>query len=223
MRRPTYDEVVCLFMAALILVLCVHSYVGGICYKYELNNGLFCAAFCTVPVIMKRTGALVLPGPFVILILAAIAFHAFGVLYFSYDELYYYDNLTHTLSSVTVSACVYLTLVCYQVYNRSFLLPPAMMSLASAMFMMTFSVGWELFEYVVDVSTGTNMQFSPTDTLRDMLCNTIAASAASAWMYFYVRKRGAEEIVESLRIHPLLRRFVAWGSDGKRRVYVFIK
>ncbi len=223
MTRLGYEEVACVLMAALILTLCTHSYINGFCYEYERNNGLFCAFFCIMPVILKRSKAFTLPGPFVLLILAAIAFHAFGVLYFSYDELYYYDNLTHTLSSVTVSACVYLTLICYQVYNGSFRLTPLAMALLSAMFMMTLSVCWELLEYVVDVVTGTNMQYSPTDTIRDMLCNTIAASAASIVMYRYTKRRGPEQIVESLCIHPALRRFVAWGSDGKRRLYDFIK
>ena len=150
-----------------------------------------------------------LPAPFILLILLAVSLHAFGVLYFSYDELYYYDNITHSLSSAVVTVCVFLTMLCYHVMSGKVDFAGKTLAVAVAMIMVGFSVYWELLEYAVDTISGINMQYSPLDTVRDMICNTAASAAASALMHRYASRRTPEAVVEALELHPALAGFIA--------------
>jgi uncharacterized membrane protein YjdF len=209
MRKVPYDELACVAVFIAMLVLCLHAYFNGFCHDYERNTGVFCSFICLLPVAFKRLGLLTLPAPFTILILIAIALHAFGVLYFSYDELYFYDNITHSLSSAVVTACVFLTMLCYHVMSSKVDFAGRSLAISVALIMVGFSVYWELLEYAVDTITGINMQYSPMDTMRDMICNTLASLVASVLLHRYAEHHTPEAVVQSLNLHPALRRFIS--------------
>ncbi|MBR6205390.1 MAG: hypothetical protein IKQ60_10230 [Candidatus Methanomethylophilaceae archaeon] len=214
-RRPSYDEVACVAASVLILALCAHSRLGGFSRGYEFNTALVCAAICMVPVVLKRAGALTLPGPFTLLIVFSVCMHSLGVLYFSYDQLYFYDTITHTLSSVVVTVCVFLALMCYQVLDERVRFTGMSLAVFVALIMLGFSVYWEFLENVVDVLTGTRMQYNPMDTARDMVCNTVASFVTSLALQRYMVRRTPESMVEALHLHPRLVRFVS-RSRGRR-------
>ncbi len=208
MRRPTYDEIACIAASAIILVLCVHSRLGGFSRGYEFNTAVICAAICLVPVALKCVRALTLPGPFTVLIVITVCLHCLGVLYFSYDQLYFYDTITHSLSSIVVTTCVFMTLMCYHVINDRVRFAGISLGIFVALIMLGFSVYWEFLENVVDVLTGTRMQYNPYDTARDMICNTVASFAASMVLQAYASRRTPEAMVEALDLHPVLKRFI---------------
>ena len=209
MKRLTYDEVACVFASILLLVLSFHSRSLGFVRGYEFNTTMVCVAICLVPMILKRCGAFTLPGPFTILILLAVCLHSLGVLYFSYDQFVHYDTLTHSLSSIVVTICVFLVLMCYHVLNDRVRFAGASLAIFVALLMLGFSVYWEFLENVVDVFTGTRMQYSPFDTVRDVICNTVASFVTSMILQLYMNRRTPESMVEELDLHPKLVRFIA--------------
>ncbi len=212
MKRMTYDEVACVVACVVLLVLSFHSRSLGLVRGYEFNTTMVCVFICLVPMIFKRSGAFALPGPFTILILLAVCLHSLGVLYFSYDEFVHYDTLTHSLSSAVVTVCIFLTLMCYHVLNDRVIFAGASLAIFVALIMMGFSVYWEFLENVVDVFTGTRMQYSPFDTVRDVICNTISSFVTSSALQLYMNRRTPEKMVEDLHLHPKLVRFIA-GRD----------
>lgn len=209
MKRLTYDELACVFACILLLVLSFHSRSLGFVRGYEFNTTMVCVVICLVPMILKRCGAFTLPGPFTILILLAVCLHSLGVLYFSYDQFVHYDTLTHSLSSIVVTICVFLVLMCYHVLNDRVRFAGASLAIFVALLMLGFSVYWEFLENVVDVFTGTRMQYSPFDTVRDVICNTVASFVTSMVLQLYMNRRTPESMVEELDLHPKLVRFIA--------------
>ncbi len=195
-----------LFWAAILLIMCVASYhdIAG----YEFNTCLFCALFCLVPYLFYHFGLLKLPIGFIVLIHVAIFLHATGVMFFAYDFIMIYDNVTHTYSSIVVSACVMLTLFTLQRYNSEIRMSARFSSIFAVLIMTTFGIIWEVFEYVVDLVAGTHMQYCPWDTVRDMLCNTLGSIICSIGMYLYMRNRSVYEFVDSIELHPALVAFL---------------
>ncbi len=209
MRRLSYDEIVCISAYVLILCLSVHSRMEGLSSGYESKTAVVCSFVCLVPMILKRCRILTLPGPFTVLIVLAVFLHTLGVLYSLYDHLAHYDTMTHFLSSVAVTACIFLTLMCYHVLNDRISFSGAYLGVFVALVMLGFSVYWEFFENIVDVFTGTSMQYSPFDTTRDMICNTVACFATVVLLQAYMNRHTPESTVERLGLHPKLVEFIS--------------
>lgn len=203
------DDAICVIACLIILGMSAISFTSGFRMSYEVNTGIFCGLFCLVPLMLKHAHIISLPKTFIIAIVVAIFLHAYGVLLLKYDMLVYYDTITHTVSSVVVSICVYYTLMCYHVYSQGKVnFSGWTMSIFVAVIMMGFSAYWEVFEFIVDITTGTNMQYSPFDTLRDMLANTFGSLCVSIAVGFYLKTHDLNEIVKSFQLHPKLMAFI---------------
>ncbi len=213
------DDAICIVACVVILGMSILSVSAGLKMTYEVNTGVFCGLFCLVPVALKHAHIITLPKTFIIAIAVAIFLHAYGVLLLRYDVLVYYDTVTHTVSSVVVSMCVYYTLMCYHAYsNGKVNFSGWTMSIFVAVIMMGFSAYWEVFEYIVDIGFGTNMQYSPFDTLRDMLANTFGSLCVSITVGFYLRSHDLREIVKSFQLHPRLMAFIQDPFGENKRV-----
>lgn len=208
-RRWGSDDALCIAACLAILCMSIYPIVTGYKLSYEINTGLFCGIFCLVPLALKHLNIVTFPKMFLAAIVLAIFLHAYGVLLLKYDVLVYYDTITHTTSSIVVSLCVYYTLMCYHVYSKgSVNFAGWTMSIFVAVIMLGFSAYWEVFEFIVDICFGTNMQYSPFDTLRDMLCNTCGSLCVSIGVGFYLKKHDLFELVERFNLHPRLKAFI---------------
>ncbi len=52
------------------------------------------------------------------------------------------------------------------------------------------------------------MQYSPWDTIRDMVCNTIGTLMVTIPLRFYLKKHDPKEFIERLELSPSLKRIV---------------
>jgi len=195
--------------AIVLLIMSVMSYIGDERMGYQVNTGLFCAVICLVPMIFRQFNIMQLPFVFVVLIEVSIFLHAYGVLLLKYDLLVMYDTLTHTVSSITVALCVFYALMAVEIFDPKTKFTPKWIPMFIAMIMLTFSVYWEVFEFFVDEFTGTNMQYSPWDTVRDMLCNTFGALLVTISSRYYLRNHTCVAFIDSLRIHPKLKKYLS--------------
>ena len=218
-RSLNYSDVVAVITCIAIAAMSLISFLFTSRFGYEVCTGVFCAIVCLAPTVLKHYGILQLPPIFVSVIMLAIFLHAYGVLLLSYDLIKFYDTMTHFISSVVVSMCVFYTLMCYQVYSHGVVsFTGAKMSLMITLIMLGFSAYWEVFEYIVDITTGTTMQYSPFDTLRDMLCNTSGTILVSICAGIYTRKNPLDTMVTSFNLHPRLQRFIEdpFGEKDKQ-------
>ena len=203
------SDILCVVACITILAMSAASYMDTSRMGYQVNTGVFCGIFVLLPIFLKYFHVVRLPTVFVVAIMVAVALHAYGVLLLSYDKLPYYDTITHFLSSTVVAMCVYYTLMCYNAYGGGGCrFEGKGLPIAIALIMLGFSEYWEVFELVVDVTTGTNMQYSPFDTLRDMLCNTFGTLTVAAITGYYMRDKTSKQVADAFSIHPKLKAFI---------------
>lgn len=203
-RAMWIADLLCGTACAILMIMTSLAIPEGGRHMYEINTGLFCALFCLLPALFYHLHIMRLPLWVVALIEFAIFMHAYGVLLLQYDLLIYYDTVTHTLSSMVITVCIYLTLMCVHHYCADTRFSMTWTLLLVFVIMMTFGGIWEAFEYVVDNLSGTMMQYSPFDTVRDMLANATGSVLGSTIAYIFQRHHDFDDTVESFQLHPRL-------------------
>ncbi|MCQ2079546.1 MAG: hypothetical protein MJZ38_05800 [archaeon] len=206
----------CAICVIIMLALAIYCLIDG-GNMYEFNTGVSCAVFCLIPSLMLHLRIMKLPVWIAVIIHLAIFLHAVGVMTYAYDEISFYDIVTHTYSSFVISMCAVLTLMCLQVYNAHIQFTVGVYAIFIVLVMISFGVLWEVFEYMIDqLFVGTHMQYSPLDTIRDMLSNTVGSIMCSAFIAVYMRRRSIDDLIESIELHRYLRRFLGDKSSKKK-------
>ena len=206
MNSRKVSDLICAAVACILLLMTAAAILRAQSASYEVNTGFFCAFMCLVPIIFRKLKILELPITLIIIIELAIFLHAYGVLLMKYDDIQAWDTVTHIISSVTVSLCVFYALMAVNIMDPMIKITRKAMPLAIIIVVIAFGAYWESFEFVVDEVFGTNMQYSPWDTIRDLLCDVLGGSAVSVYSYIYLKNRSEKDFIESLNINPSLTR-----------------
>ena len=198
------SDVICVAAFFVLIAMSVMSMMDEQRLSYATNTGFFCAVFCLIPMILRHAKLVTLPLAFVIMIEVAIFLHAYGVLLAQYDFIQTWDTVTHSISSITVALCVFYALMTIDHFDPKVNLTRKFMPLFIFLIMMTFATYWEVFELVVDELWDTNMQYSPWDSLRDLICDTFGALVVSVYAYIYLGRHNEQEFIDNLEIHSSL-------------------
>ena len=197
-------DILAVAMGVVLLALCASAYSGGV---HGLLVELFCAVVCFVPAVCRRVGIVSLPGTITFLIALAVFLHAFGLLSGAYDDVSYFDTITHTLSSAVVGLLVFYALITIQHFGGGRVnFEGRGLAVFTALIALTFSVYWEVMEYATDMFTGSVTQYSPYDTLTDLVCDSAGTFLASLWSGAYMRGRTVADAIGELQLGARLRR-----------------
>lgn len=197
-----------IFGVAVSLVLFFLAFWDGSA-EDSMRTALVCGVISLIPPVLCISGLISVPVPLKVMVSVATLLHGSGLALGSYDTIPFYDTVTHTLSSAVVGVCVFYVLLCFQHYwpgKISF--GRRGLTLFTAMITLTFSVYWEVIEFSSDVLLGTHAQYSPYDTLTDLVCDSLGTVLASFWVAVYMRGRTVEGLVDSFRISDRLKRIV---------------
>ena len=197
-------DILAVAMGVVLLALCASAYSDGV---HGLFVELFCAVVCFVPAVCRRVGIVSLPGTITFLIALAVFLHAFGLLSGAYDDVSYFDTITHTLSSAVVGLLVFYALITIQHFGGGRVnFEGRGLAVFTALIALTFSVYWEVMEYATDMFTGSVTQYSPYDTLTDLVCDSVGTFLASLWSGAYMRGRTVADAIGELQLGASLRR-----------------
>lgn len=197
-------DILAVVMGVVLLALCASAYSDGV---HGLFVELFCAVVCFVPAVCRRVGIVSLPGTITFLIALAVFLHAFGLLSGAYDDVSYFDTITHTLSSAVVGLLVFYALITIQHFGGGRVnFEGRGLAVFTALIALTFSVYWEVMEYATDMFTGSVTQYSPYDTLTDLVCDSAGTFLASLWSGAYMRGRTVADAIGELQLGARLRR-----------------
>ena len=197
-------DILAVAMGVVLLALCASAYSDGV---HGLLVELFCAVVCFVPAVCRRVGIVSLPGTITFLIALAVFLHAFGLLSGAYDDVSYFDTITHTLSSAVVGLLVFYALITIQYFGGGRVnFEGRGLAVFTALIALTFSVYWEVMEYATDMFTGSVTQYSPYDTLTDLVCDSVGTFLASLWSGAYMRGRTVADAIGELQLGARLRR-----------------
>jgi hypothetical protein len=134
----------------------------------------------------------------VVFIFSSILLGQFGGMY---DRFHWYDAFLHFLSALVLGIVGFLIIYVFYSVNK-LKLPLLIVVIFSFAFTVTIGVMWEITEYFIDMTLGTNMQVSSLDdTMIDLMVNALGGFIASFIGYLYVIKiplPGLEDVIESV-------------------------
>lgn len=121
-----------------------------------------------------------------------------------YVRFWWWDIVLHTSAGFLMGLLGFILVYVLNREQRTKLtMTPVFVGLFSFAFGMTIGVVWEILEFAMDTTFGTNMQKSGLpDTMGDLIVNTIGAFVVSVLGYFYMR-RG-----DGLLFDRMVRRFL---------------
>lgn len=164
------------------------------------------------PVALAPRIPLSIPAEFLVL---AVVF-AFASLYLGevrsyYERFWWWDIVLHTSSGLLLGILGFLLVYVLNEHERIDLhMRPHFVALFAFSFAVSMGALWEIFEYGMDRTFGTNMQkpmlgdpSGLTDTMWDIIVDTLGALAISIMGWSYM-KRGERSFIESW-----IRKFIA--------------
>ena len=213
MRRIRAIDIISMVLGVIVISM---AFLSPDILEHNIRITVICGIICFIPFVIRCTGAFTVPLFLNVLILASAFFHAFGLAVNIYALGGFYDTITHTLSSMTVSICIFMVLACFQHYAKGAVnFSGRGLALFTALLGMTFSVYWEVIEYCSDILTGSVTQYSPYDTLTDLVCDFIGNVLASVFVGIYMTYRSPADLVESFEVHPKIRYLAFTDRKGK--------
>jgi uncharacterized membrane protein YjdF len=158
----------------------------GLYYKSPgiIVNAAVSLAISFLPELLERNYRISMTPGLVLWLTTAVFLHAFGTLG-PYGNVWWWDHLTHMVSSSLVAGAGYATVRALQEHVEGISLPGRYMFVFILMFVMAFGVAWEVLEFAIaliaDVmGTGTVLtQYGLDDTMKDLIFDLIGGSVVA--------------------------------------------
>ncbi|MFB6146939.1 MAG: hypothetical protein ABEJ08_04560 [Halobacteriaceae archaeon] len=116
----------------------------------------------------------------------AVFLHAVGALG-PYQDVWWWDHLTHALSASVVAAVGYATVRALQVHADTLSFPPAFTAVFILLLVVAFGVFWEVLEFALAgvssaVGSGAVLtQYGLDDTMLDLVFDVVGAAVVAVW------------------------------------------
>jgi uncharacterized membrane protein YjdF len=157
---------------------------------------------CLVPALSRRMSVEIPSEAGLAAVLFVFASLFLGEVHHWYERYPWWDAALHTTSGLLLGL---LGFIIVYVLNEDAAVDLHMRPAFVALFAFFFAVGigaiWEVFEFAMDEWFGTNMQPATasdpsglTDTMQDLIVDTIGAAVVSLWGWRYLRRPRASRI-----------------------------
>jgi len=146
-----------------------------------------------LPAVLERDHQIPMDPALTLWITVAVFFHALGTAGLPgsatnfYRSIWWWDHMTHTLSSSIVAGAGYATARAIEVHSDAVSLPDRFMFVFILLFVLAFGVFWEVIEFAVAgiaSLSGTRSvltQYGLRDTMLDLLFDTLGGIVVAAW------------------------------------------
>lgn len=146
-----------------------------------------------LPAVLERDYHIPMDPALTLWITVAVFLHAFGTAGLPgattnlYRSIWWWDHLTHTLSSTIVAAAGYATARAFELHSDGVSLPDRFVFVFILLFVLAFGVFWEVIEFGVTVVaslSGTSsvlVQYGLGDTMLDLLFDTLGGIIVAIW------------------------------------------
>lgn len=162
-----------------------------------VNTGV-ALAVTRLPSILERDYGIPMDPRITLWIASAAFLHALGTVGIPgitgnlYQQLDWWDHMTHALSASVVAAAGYATVRAIDEHSDDVYLPPRFISVIILLFVLAFGVLWELLEFAIGLAAaaiGTSSvltQYGVYDTLWDLVYNSIGGLLVAIWGGVYL-------------------------------------
>ncbi|MFC6837205.1 hypothetical protein [Halomarina ordinaria] len=194
LSKRRQGQLVRAMQVGMVLVLVAGLLQGKFGIVVNSSVGL---AVTFVPALLRRDARLTMDVGLVLWITTAMFLHALGVLTLpgtssAYRSVWWWDHVTHALSSSLVAAVGYATARALSTADDDLVLPPRFMFVYLLVFVMAFGVVWELVEFLTSVlaqvagSQDVLTQYGLGDTMLDLMYNTLGGLLVAVWGTAYL-------------------------------------
>jgi hypothetical protein len=156
-------------------------------------NALVGLVATQIPPLLERDYGVPMDPALTLWITSAVFLHALGVLGLPgsernfYGTVWWWDHLTHALSSSVVAAVGYATARALDVRSDDIHLPPKFMFVYVLIFVMAFGVLWEVIEFAIGEAArllgnrALLTQYGLHDSMLDLVFDAIGAVVVGVW------------------------------------------
>lgn len=180
-----------------LLVGAVLAFVEG---RFEAGVVTLLIFFITfLPIMLGKRFEVKIPPEFEVLSIIFIYASLFlGEVHGYYVRFWWWDLVLHTSSGFLLGILGFLLVYVLNENKEIDLdLNPGFVALFAFVFAIGFGTFWEIFEYTVDQTAGTNMQKSGLqDTMWDLIVNAIGALIIAVLGWGYLHKKGTDSFLE---------------------------
>jgi len=146
-----------------------------------------------LPAVLERDYQIPMDPALTLWITIAVFFHALGTAGLPgsstnfYRSIWWWDHLTHTLSSSIVAAAGYATARAVELHSDTVSLPGRFMFVFILLLVLAFGVFWEVIEFAVagiaslTGSQSVLTQYGLGDTMLDLLFDTLGGVVVAVW------------------------------------------
>ena len=152
-----------------------------------------------LPSILEKNYKISLPTEFEFLLVLFIMLSLFlGEIQNFYEVFWWWDLFLHSFSGILLSFVG--LLIPYILYTENKLnTTPKFVALFAFAFALSLGGIWEIFEFSMDQTFGLDMQrHSLTDTMWDLIADTVGALVLSLMTYFYLKRKSKIPLIEKL-------------------------
>lgn len=197
MQTPSYSRWISIVLKAILLVEAGFALWEQQWMTAAITLGIILITL--IPVLFKRRFRVYIPPEFELLAIAFIFASLFlGEVHDYYNRFWWWDIALHTISGLLLGIMGFLLV---HILNETEDIKLRMTPGFVAFFAFIFAVGvgalWEIFEFAMDSLFGTVMQkpmlddpSGLTDTMWDMIVNTLGAIVISSLGYSYLKTAG---------------------------------
>jgi hypothetical protein len=176
-----------------LLLVCV--VLAGVWYGNAtvVVNALVGVVVTQIPPALERDHGIPMNPALTLWITSAVFLHAVGVLGVPgseqnfYGTVWWWDHLTHALSSSVVAAVGYATARALDVHSERIHLPSRFMFVYILIFVLAFGVLWEVIEFGLGAAaramgnTALLTQHGLEDSMLDLIFDSIGAVVVAVW------------------------------------------
>lgn len=198
MKNIPYQIFVSYFFQFSLLGMFLFSFIEG--YMYPALSSLFGFFLVNIPAFLRRREIVVLPWELVLWIFLVVFLHNLGIYLKFYDYIWWWDKLTHFLSTALIADFGFIGIVIVDKYIQSIYLPPKFLPFFIIIFVLAMGVLWEIIEYLFDLFFGTRMQYSLADTIIDLVFDLMGALTIAFLGPLYLKKRSVDDLIREMGV-----------------------
>jgi hypothetical protein len=181
---------------------------------YAAFSALFGLGMAMIPWFLKKEKILTVPFELNLWVFIALFLHNLGVLVKLYDTIWWWDKMTHFLSTSMIAAFGFVGIVIVDKYVDAIYLPPKFLPFFIIVFVGAMGVFWEIIEFIIDKTLSAGMQYSLSDTVIDLVFDNIAGIVVAILGPIYLRYRSIDAIVEEMKVEDVVRRITTRSRNN---------
>ncbi|MDC7124131.1 MAG: hypothetical protein PQJ46_01095 [Spirochaetales bacterium] len=184
------DVILAFILRGLFITSLIISIVRGRFDLIPISAVSFILTF--IPSILERSIRVSLPASFqVVLLIFIFGAQFLGEIFDYYERFWWWDLLLHGWSGVLLGLVGFiLVYILNEASDVGVVMSPFFVAFFAFCFAVTCGVVWEVFEYLMDIIFGTDMQKSGLqDTMGDLIIDTAGALIISVNGFFTLRDK----------------------------------